>query len=209
MKARPNFAIPTRRSLLSKIKNWENHESWQDFYNTYRNLVYSVARTAGLTDAEAQDVVQDTFLQVAKNIPKFHYDPAVGLFKSWLLKTTRWHITNQFRKRPKACESMHRDSGSGRLTPMAERVPDPRGCVLDEQYEEAWKRNLRDAALDRVKSQVKDRQYQAFFLHAVKGRPVKEITSLLGVTPNQVYLAKLRISRLIAREVKRLESEVL
>src|SRR5438128_6501317 len=98
MKSRSQAAIPTRRSLLSRIKDWQNQESWEDFYNTYWKLVYSVARKAGLTDPEAQDVVQETFVHVAKNIPKFHYDPTVGSFKNWLLHTSRWHIAAHFRK---------------------------------------------------------------------------------------------------------------
>ncbi len=209
MKVRSQFVIPTRRSLLSRIKNWENQEGWHDFYNTYWRLVYGVARTAGLTNPEAEDVVQETFLHVAKNIPKFCYDPAVGSFKNWLLHMTRWHIVNQLRKRPKACEPLHGNGSTGRQTSTAERVPDPRGGVLDEQYEQAWKRNLQDAALQRVKAQVKPKQYQAFFLYVIKALPMKEITGLLGVTPNQVYLAKLRITRLVAQEAKRLEREIL
>ena len=81
--------IPTRRSLLSRLKNWEDQESWNDFSRIYRQLVYGVARQAGLNDAEADDVVQETFLAVAKKIREFKYDPAIGSFKSWLLHTTQ------------------------------------------------------------------------------------------------------------------------
>src|SRR5262245_16838946 len=76
--------IPTRHSLLSRLKNWDDQESWRDFFNTYWKLVYSVALRAGLADAEAQDVVQETIFSVAKQMRGFHYDPALGSFKSWL-----------------------------------------------------------------------------------------------------------------------------
>src|SRR5689334_6856543 len=101
MNSHAAVSIQTRRSLISRIKNSENQESWREFYNTYWKLVYGVARRAGLTDAEAQDAVQETFCHVVKSIPAFRYDPAVGSFKSWLLHTTRWHIADQLRARAK------------------------------------------------------------------------------------------------------------
>ena len=80
--------IPTRRSLLSRLKNWEDQKSWQEFFDTYSKLIYRMAAKAGLTDAESQDVVQETVVVVAKKIPGFKYDPALGSFKSWLLLIT-------------------------------------------------------------------------------------------------------------------------
>jgi RNA polymerase sigma-70 factor (ECF subfamily) len=194
--------------LLSRIKDLDNQESWREFYNTYWRLVHGVARQAGLTEAEAQDVVQETFCKVAKHIPNFRYDPKIGSFKSWLLNTTRWHIADQFRARQKACESMHSFTRSSRQTTVLERIPDPQGCVVERLCEDAWKRNLQEVALERVRAKVKPKQYQAFYLHAVKNVPVEEITRLLGFTANQVYLAKLRITRLAAQEVRRLERDL-
>ena len=93
-----NEFIPTRRSLLSRLKNWNDQASWQDFFDTYWKLIYSVARQSGLHDAEAQDVLQEVLLAVAKKMPAFKYDPAIGSFKSWLLLITRRRITDNMRK---------------------------------------------------------------------------------------------------------------
>src|SRR5438046_6721201 len=89
--------IPTRESLLSRLKDWEDRESWQDFFDTYWRLIYGIARKAGLSDAEAQDIVQETVISVARKIEGFKYDPAVCSFKSWMLQLTRWRIINQIR----------------------------------------------------------------------------------------------------------------
>jgi len=43
------------------------------------------ALKGGLTAVEAQDVVQETMISVAKHMPTFEYDPAIGSFKTWLL----------------------------------------------------------------------------------------------------------------------------
>jgi hypothetical protein len=82
--------IPTRASLINRLKDWQDQTSWQEFFDTYWKLVYGVARKAGLTDAESQDVVQITLTAVAKHMPTFQYDRAIGSFKAWLLIKTRW-----------------------------------------------------------------------------------------------------------------------
>src|SRR5690348_16347273 len=94
-----NELIPTRATLIQRLKNWQDQASWQDFFDTYWQLIYGVARKAGLTESEAEDVVQETMFSVAKHMPTFKYDPAIGSFKAWLLTMTRWRIIAQLRKR--------------------------------------------------------------------------------------------------------------
>src|SRR5689334_22221633 len=94
----PREFIPTRSTLLSRLKDWDDHASWKDFFDTYWKLIYATAIKSGLSDAEAQDVVQDTVVSVAKKMQEFKYDPALGSFKGWLLQLTRWRILNQLKK---------------------------------------------------------------------------------------------------------------
>ena len=51
-------SISTRYSLLSRMQDLGDQDSWKDFFDTYWRLIYSFAIKSGLTDAEAQDVVQ-------------------------------------------------------------------------------------------------------------------------------------------------------
>src|SRR5262245_59828612 len=91
--------LPTRRTLLSRLKRWDDSESWREFFEQYGRLIHGVALKAGLNDAEAQDVVQETIIIVAKKLPQFQYDPELGSFKSRLISITRHRIDKQFRKR--------------------------------------------------------------------------------------------------------------
>ncbi len=94
--------IPTRYSLLSRLENWEDWGSWKEFFDTYWQLIYSTAIKSGLTETEAQDVVQETIICVAKDINKFKRDRERGSFKGWLRNLTRWRIADQLRKRVRA-----------------------------------------------------------------------------------------------------------
>lgn len=89
--------LPTRQSLLSRLRSWRNEESWQEFFDTHGRLIYRMAVKAGLSGAEAQDVVQETIILVARKMPGFKYDPAIGSFKSWLRLLTRRRIEKQLK----------------------------------------------------------------------------------------------------------------
>src|SRR5688500_11797190 len=122
-------ASPTRRSLISRLRDWNDQASWQEFFNTYWKLIYSVTLKAGLSDQEAEDVVQETVLSVAKKMDDFKYDPAVCSFKGWLLHVTRLRIKDQLRKRlPAAGLARRARTSSGTAT--VERIADPAGDVL-------------------------------------------------------------------------------
>src|SRR5438876_2961132 len=96
----PEESSPTRWSLVQRLKNLNDHESWKEFFNTYWKLIYSAAMQSGLTDTEAQEVVQETVISVAKKIGSFKADPTAGSFKGWLLQVTKSRIIDQIRKRP-------------------------------------------------------------------------------------------------------------
>src|ERR1043165_8885272 len=91
-------SLPTRRTLLSRLRNLGDDASWRVFFDTYWRLIYNVARKSGLSDGDAQDVVQDTVIAVARKMPGFHYDPAKGSFKQWLLLITRRRIQDHLRR---------------------------------------------------------------------------------------------------------------
>src|SRR6266540_5619492 len=95
--------LPTRQSLLSRLRDQQDEDGWREFFDTYWRLIYRVARQAGLDDATAQDVVQNTFVYLTRRMPKFRYDRARGSFKAWLRQVTQSRIS-VFRRRAEAKE---------------------------------------------------------------------------------------------------------
>ena len=64
----------TRSSLVRRLSNWEDQSGWQIFFDRYWKLIYAVAVKAGLSDTEAQDVVQETVVAIAKQMREGGYD---------------------------------------------------------------------------------------------------------------------------------------
>jgi RNA polymerase sigma-70 factor (ECF subfamily) len=196
--------LVTRRSLVERLANRSDRRIWQEFFDTYWKLIYSVARKSGLSDAEAQDVVQETIITVSRKIDKLRYDPSVGSFKGWLLHMTRWRIADQFRKRQPQLADLPTIDEDRRTAPI-DRIPGPEGFSLDETWDEEWRAHLLEAAMDRVKRRIDPRQYQIFDCYVVREWPAQKVAEQLRVNIAQVYLARHRISALIRREVELLE----
>jgi RNA polymerase sigma factor (sigma-70 family) len=208
--AREERLLPTRRSLLDRLRDWEDQASWRDFFNTYWKFIYSVAIRSGLSDQEAEDVVQETVLSVAKKMPEFVYDPGRCSFKGWLMHVTRLRIVDQLRRRQPAFQQSPAGDADSRRTPAVERVPDASAdAQQDAAWDDEWERNLVDAAMERVKLRVRPEHYQIFYLSAVKGLGTLEVARMLQVNVGQVYLVRHRLAKEVKREVARLKEQPL
>ena len=207
--ARPrDDLIQTRWSLINRLKDWDDSATWQEFFDTYGRMVLSVALRAGLTEVEAQEVVQETVISVAKQMPKFRAGPEHGSFKGWLMHLTRRRIADQFRKRPPAGRFKKSTQTETAGTPLIERLPDPAGPALDVLWEEEWRANLMKTALDRVKQQVNPKQYQVFHLLTVKQMSPESVAGLLNLKVPNVYLIKHRVAAAVKEEIQRLEAAI-
>ena len=197
--------LSTRHSLITRLRNLDDKDSWQEFFDTYWKLIYSVARKAGLTEQEAEDVVQETTVTVTKCIQDYRYDPEVCSFKTWLMHKTQWRIIDQVRKRPPNFVQRFSPSTDTSRTPVIERIPDPESLELDAVWDEEWQKNLMDAAMERVKRRIKPAHYQIFHLSAVRKLGPRRVAQTMGVSVAQVYLVKHRVAGLVKKEVRLLE----
>jgi RNA polymerase sigma-70 factor (ECF subfamily) len=205
--------MPTPYSLLGRLKDWDDQESWQRFYDTYWKLIFGVALKSGLTEAEAKDVVQETLLCLVKQMKDWRQDPALGSFRGWLLHIVRWRIADQLRRRLPVRTPAPREAGETARTPTVERIPDPT-FALERVFEEDYEASLVDAALERVRRRVqartrkvKAKDFQIFEASVVKGYSREDVQRSLGVSAWQVYTARSRIAKLMEQEIEFLQAK--
>jgi RNA polymerase sigma factor (sigma-70 family) len=197
-------SMTTSYGLLTRLENWKDEKSWKDFFDRYSRLIYSLAIRAGLTEAEADDVVQETVVCVAKDIHKFQCSREQGSFKGWLRNLTRWRIADQLRKRNHFADP----SGNGPDSSALEEIPDGAN-VVESLWDEEWQMNLLETAIERVKRRVSEEHFQMFDLYVMKCWPVTKVARRLDVSVGSVYVAKHRISALLKKEIQLLEDQLL
>jgi RNA polymerase sigma-70 factor (ECF subfamily) len=201
--------LPTRQSLLSRLRDWEDQDSWREFFETYWQLIYDVARKAGLNDAEAQDVVQETVLSVAKQMPGFSYDSNRGKFKSWLRQVARCRIVEHLRRgyrQPQNRPGVEVLESPELMEEALETIADPAHDSLDALWDREWDSHLADMALQHVKRRVRPEHFQIFELLVIQGWPAARVAKALEVSVPLVYVTRHRIQAMMKRELKNLRS---
>jgi RNA polymerase sigma-70 factor (ECF subfamily) len=205
MSSSADDSLLTRRTLLSRLRNLDDQDSWRTFFDLYWRLLYNVARKSGLDDFGAQEVVQDTVISVARKMPEFRYDPARGTFRQYLLRITRRriidHLRRIYRQPPRAevaPESLDEDDKHFAA------IIDQSSNAIEAVWNEEWEKSIFDAALACVRAEVNPRHFQVFDYCVLKQWPASKVATTLGLNAAQVYLAKHRVGQAMKRAVRRI-----
>lgn len=199
---------PTRRSLLERLRDLDDHVAWQEFFDIYWKLLYCAAIKSGLSDTEAEEVVQEAIIGVARRMEEFRYDPQICSFKGWLMHVTRRRIIDRLRKRqthPQIFTPLKSDTAT---SGTALQISD--ACAQDAfegMWNEEWKKNLVDAAIERAKRVVRSEHYQIFHLHYIKQMPARDVARMLRVSTAKVYVVCHRVTRMVKNEMQDLEKK--
>jgi len=203
----PGTSLLTRPTLLFRVRDPEDGASWQEFHRLYRRLIYGRARRSGLAHADAEDVAQDVFRNVAATIKDFDLNPERGSFRGWLMKLTQWRIADKFGSRGQIPmqDPVARDDTAAR-TATIERVPAP---VDDEdEWDREWRQHVLAAAVDRVARRVKPRHFQVFELYVRQQWPVLKVSAELGINPASVYVIAHRLTKQLRAEAAKLQKQL-
>jgi RNA polymerase sigma-70 factor (ECF subfamily) len=168
-------------SLLEQLRHSPDEAAWARFVHLYSPLLFRWARQAGLDEGHACDLVQDVFVILLKELPRFEHDSAHS-FRAGL-KTV---VLNRWRNHLKRQARAPAHPGDGFLAD----VPTPDGSLFEEQE---YRRQLLWRALELLREEFQPAMWRAFHEHGMNGRPAAEVAAELRMTVGAVYAAKCRI----------------
>ena len=176
----------TSPSLLDKLRQPEQHEAWNRFTELYTPLLYYWARSQGLAEADAADLVQEVFLLLVTKLPQFRYEHD-GSFRAWLRTLSlNKHRELQRRKRPGAAENLH-------------DVPAKNSNSVLEEKE--YRLHLVQQMLHILKDQFPPSTWQIFQEYVIQNRNPQEIAAKRKVTLGTVYAAKSKVLHRLRQEL--------
>lgn len=178
----------TATSLLVGIKA-NDPEAWRRLARLYAPLVYHWACRQGLQPRDAEDIIQEVFLTVAKRVDTFRREREGDTFRGWLWTITR-HKLGDWLRRQKRRE--HEFDGTEAERLLLE-VPDPGTTEAVDVEDPVGVRQLCRRALEMIRAEFEEQSWQAFWRVAVEGKSAAEVAEELHVSRNAVYVAKSRI----------------
>ena len=185
----------TRASLLFRIKDQDDKVAWSQFVDIYGPLIYRYGRRKGLQDADATDLMQDVFRQIAQSIAKFQYDPELGKFRSWLFVLAS-HALSQKLKKAKRQPTGTGESGVAKLLDQL-----PSAHQADDIWEKEYRDHLFDWACEQVKVQFNESTWEAFYQTAVEGCKPAEVAEKLDISVGAVYIARTRVTQRLKEKI--------
>jgi RNA polymerase sigma-70 factor (ECF subfamily) len=177
-----------------------NQAAWDDFVGRYGRTVYQWCRMWGLQEADAEDVTQNVFLALARQMQGFVYDPN-GSFRGWL-KTVAYRAWCDFLDGRKRAATGSGDSAVANYLDSVEAGEDL-ARRLDDEYD----RELLEQAMVRVQLRVQGHTWDAFRMTALEQRAGAETAEQLKMTVGAVYVARSKVQKMIQEEIRKLERE--
>jgi RNA polymerase sigma-70 factor (ECF subfamily) len=185
---------PTPLSLLEQLRRSSPHDqqaAWCRFVDLYTPLLFSMARRVGAARQDAADLVQDVFEALLRELPEFRYRPELR-FRGWLFTIVR----NKWLNRQSRQRAAPPRANVAALETVA--VPDNVAEMTDAEYRE----HLVRRALQLMQAEFAEADWKACWLYVVEARRPAEVAEELGLTVNQVYLAKSRILHWLRKELE-------
>ncbi len=189
----------TKTSLILRLPQASDLEAWREFVDVYEPFILRLARSRGLQEDDARELVQQVMLAVARSVDRWQPDPQRGRFRGWLFRIARNQLINLLSGR-KPDRAIGGTTQVQVLQQLAASQPED-GIELDYQ------REMFRYAAARVKRDVQPNTWQAFWSTAVLAQPASDVASSLNMTVGAVYIARSRVIARLREEVHRLEAE--
>lgn len=195
-------AYQTRSSLLLRLKEQGDEETWREFHSIYGRMIFGYAVQRGLSHAEAEDVVQNVCVKLFRHILSFNYSSDLGMFRGWLKTVTNNAVFDYVRRRERRAGLFegYRDH--------AKILHEERQAADDDVWRVEWEKAILETALQRVYGRINENSRQAFHLFAVENLPADEVAEKIGMEANAVYACKHRVLKLVREEVELLRDEI-
>ncbi len=178
----------TRSSVLAAVRNVGDDAGWARFFDIYAGFVYSIARHAGLQEADADEIVQSVFTGLAAQDGLSGYEREKGRFRTWLARRVEWRVKDFLRQR--ATGSANKED-----IPPEQFDTFPAAQVLDEQ----WVENAKAEALRRLQNTVSPEHFAIFQASALEDLPSESVCALYHISRDNLYQIRRRVGTLFSK----------
>jgi RNA polymerase sigma-70 factor (ECF subfamily) len=191
----PDFDVRTSKTLLEKLRVFEDRRAWSQFMSLYLPMMQTWARRFGLSDDDVEELTSRLLTKLVEALPRFDYDPGKGSFRGWLKTVTQRELANFARERRRRPGDQGK-GGSAVFDMLFEYARDADDLVASlHDRSEATLRSLQDAVQE-VRSACQGeelRSWEAFQRIFLAGQEIEPVAAELGLS---YHAAAMRVQRI-------------
>lgn len=201
-------------TILAGIRLHDD-QAWDRLFAVWNSIVYGWCRRKGVPPHDAEDIVQNVFLKVARSIDAFDRQS----FTRWIGRITANTIADYYRNRAQRPVAF---GGPGTwieklVGPGEQEQPkreedtarNPRGVYdhgkgddVEEPAEPHVDGLIVHRVLEVIREDFQEHTFQAFWRTAVDGRSAVDVADELGMTPEAVRAARYRVLKRLREELE-------
>lgn len=176
-------------ALFERVLHADRH-AFSAFYDRYVNLVYSIAYNILSDEPLAEEIVQDVFLKIWKNVER--YDPERAKLNTWLSSITRYRAIDVLRKR--SVRTKYVTWG------VPEALPDGEGSGLEESVDRRLLKNRVRQALSELPEEQREVLALAYFSGMTQQEIAQAVGQPLGTVKTRIRLGMQKLRGLLIDE---------
>jgi RNA polymerase sigma-70 factor (ECF subfamily) len=177
-------------SLLEGLRLRPGPAGWHRLVDLYTPLVRAWLCRYGVPSHDVDDLTQEVFGAVVRDLPDFRHNARTGALRSWLRTITVHRLRNYWRNRNGRPVAV---GGSGFDEALAQ-LEDPAGA-FSRLWDAEHDRHVLMRLLDRIQPEFEPTTWQAFRILTLEGKPTAAVAKELGLSANAVRIAKSRVLR--------------
>jgi RNA polymerase sigma-70 factor (ECF subfamily) len=185
----------TSLSLLARIREHGDPDSWSRLVEIYSPLMRGWLRAYEVDASDADDLVQDVLCVVSQELPRFQHNNHPGAFRNWLRRILVHRLRNYWRGRQHRPVATGSSSVLERLNHLEDESSD-----LSRVWNEQHDREVIARLLELVRPRFEAKTWEAFCRQMFDGQNAEQIAEELQMSRGSVYMARNRVLNALRRE---------
>lgn len=188
----------TSLSLLDRLFRHPDDQSWQRLVDVYTPLLHRwLRRYDTLQAADADDLVQDVFVVVTRELPRFEHHRQPGAFRSWL----RTILVNRLRHFWRARQHRPTAVGGSDFLSQLDELEDA-ASGISRAWNDEHDRQVIRRLLELTEPRFAPSTWQAFRRQVIDGVVAATVAAELGLSLHSVYAAKSRVLNMLRQQTE-------
>jgi RNA polymerase sigma-70 factor (ECF subfamily) len=179
--------METSTSLLDRLRQAPDGESWRRLDDLYRPLIRRWLQRDPVLSADAEDIAQEILSVVCRELSGFERRKT-GSFRKWLRTITAYRVKGYLRARHSRPQALGLEADQGPLSQLADDRSE-----LAQRWDQEHNEHVVRQLLDMIAVEHNDTHVRAFRRVVLDEVAPAVAAEELGVSVNVVLLARSRI----------------